>query len=420
LRCSRCGNDNPETNRFCGMCGATVLQPPSGTPDRPRAASTSIGQPGTQGAATSAATEPHNPPPRADSTPEDVPPISGPSFLGLNDPPPKPAAKPARSKANLSIDPGLPGSRSLDYLLDDEEESKGGAGKYFVIVLAVLLLLAFGYMRWKSEGFPWLASNTKPSAAAPNSDSGESNSSTPAPPASAPPPSSAAPANPAPTNSAPANSGAANSGTNAAGNNAPANSASPGAAGSSSAGNSAAASGNSAPAQPAASEPNAPSGSSQPGGSQPGGTSSSPAASPSGDQDSDDDNTAADKGANAAADTPAAKPEPPPKPRPAIPKDQVAEARKYLYGVGGVAQSCDRGMRLLKPLAEQANAKAMIEMGALYSAGLCTPRDLPTAYRWFALALRKDPDNQPLQSDLQKLWGEMTQPERQLAIRLSQ
>jgi len=97
----------------------------------------------------------------------------------------------------------------------------------------------------------------------------------------------------------------------------------------------------------------------------------------------------------------------------------VAEAQKYLYG-RGARQDCERGMRLLKPAAAQSNPKAMIEMGALYSAGLCTPRDLPTAYRWFALALRKDPDNQAVQTDLKKLWGEMTQPERQLAIRLSQ
>ena len=99
--------------------------------------------------------------------------------------------------------------------------------------------------------------------------------------------------------------------------------------------------------------------------------------------------------------------------------DPVIEAQKYIYGKG-VRQDCDRGLRLLKPAADQANPKAMIEMGALYSAGLCTPRDLPTSYRWFALALRKDPNNQSLQADLQKLWGEMTQPERQLAIRLSQ
>jgi TPR repeat protein len=97
----------------------------------------------------------------------------------------------------------------------------------------------------------------------------------------------------------------------------------------------------------------------------------------------------------------------------------VAEAQKYLYGKG-VPQSCDRGLKILKPAADHANAKAMIEMGALYSAGLCTPRDLPTAYRWFAMALRKDPSNQDVQTDLEKLWGEMTQPERQLAIKLSQ
>jgi hypothetical protein len=113
---------------------------------------------------------------------------------------------------------------------------------------------------------------------------------------------------------------------------------------------------------------------------------------------------------------------PPAKPTAAIKPvkvDPVSEAQKYIYG-RGVPQNCDRGMRLLKPAADQANPKAMIEMGALYSAGLCTPHDLPTAYRWFALALRKDPDNQSVQTDLSKLWGEMTQPERQLAIKLSQ
>lgn len=77
-------------------------------------------------------------------------------------------------------------------------------------------------------------------------------------------------------------------------------------------------------------------------------------------------------------------------------------------------------MRLLKPAANAGNAKAMVEMGALYSAGLCAPHDLPTAYHWFAIALRKEPGNDAIQGDLQKLWGEMTQPERQLAIKLTQ
>ena len=99
--------------------------------------------------------------------------------------------------------------------------------------------------------------------------------------------------------------------------------------------------------------------------------------------------------------------------------DPTAEAERYIYG-RGVGQDCDHGLRLLKPAAAQANPRAMILLGSLYSSGTCTPRDLPTAYRWFALALHKQPDNQPLQDDLQKLWSQMTQPERQLAIKLSQ
>jgi TPR repeat protein len=101
-----------------------------------------------------------------------------------------------------------------------------------------------------------------------------------------------------------------------------------------------------------------------------------------------------------------------------VPVDTVTEAERYIYG-RGVRQDCDHGLHVLKPVT-QTNAKAMAALGSLYATGTCTPRDLPTAYRWYAMALHKDPDNQGLQSDLQKLWGQMTQPERQLAIKLSQ
>jgi TPR repeat protein len=102
-----------------------------------------------------------------------------------------------------------------------------------------------------------------------------------------------------------------------------------------------------------------------------------------------------------------------------VPFDAVSQAERYIYG-RGTRQDCDHGMRLLKSAAEQSNPKAMISLGALYSTGTCTPRDLPTAYRWFALALHKQPDNQAVQDDLKNLWEKMTQPERQLAIKLSQ
>jgi hypothetical protein len=50
---------------------------------------------------------------------------------------------------------------------------------------------------------------------------------------------------------------------------------------------------------------------------------------------------------------------------------------------------------------------------------MCSARP-PDVVPWFAIALRKDPSNDAIQADLQKLWGEMTQPERQLAIKLTQ
>jgi len=75
---------------------------------------------------------------------------------------------------------------------------------------------------------------------------------------------------------------------------------------------------------------------------------------------------------------------------------------------------------MVKPAADQSNGKAMITMGALYATGHCVTRDLPTAYRYFALALRKDPENAALKQNAEMVWGQMTQSERQQAIRLTQ
>jgi hypothetical protein len=314
--------------------------------------------------------------------------ISGPSFLGLNDPAP-------RKRASLSTDPHSSSSASnLDYLLEDEEEPRrGGAGKFLVILLALALAGGFGYLRWKNQKFGWLGVGTnKPSAAAQNPDTTDTNAATPAA-SSAPTTPATTPAiqpAPDPTAATPATTNTGSSSTAGPAANATTTNPTTG-------------------STPASSAPPTPDNAA------PSNTAAAPAAT---------------EPAASAPDTPAAtspkpaKPadETPPKPaaavKPAKPFDSVAEAQKYLYGKG-VPQDCERGMRLLKPAVNQSNPKAMIEMGALYSAGLCTPHDLPTAYRWFALALRKDPDNQAVQTDLQKLWGEMTLPERQLAIKLS-
>jgi len=295
----------------------------------------------------------------------------------------------------LSIDPhAAPSSSNLDYLLEDEEEPRhGGGGKFIVILLALALAAGLGYLRWKNQGLGWLGSSkSKPTAAAQESDATETNPT--APPASN---STSAPAIPA---AAPPTKDSTSPAASPVGGGATAN--------------------------PAPVTPPASAGPASSDATPASGTTSSPADAPT------TSTPAAKEPAPAVPDTtPAPHPKPnkataeppPPKPhagiKPVRLADPVSEAQKYIYG-RGVTQDCDRGMRLLKPAAEQANPKAMIEMGALYSAGLCTPHDLPTAYRWFALALRKDPDNQSVQTDLQKLWGEMTQPERQLAIKLSQ
>ena len=407
MRCSRCGNENPGTNRFCGMCGAVLLpappsqssaaapKPPVATPVPPREVPRPVD------------TRPiaHVPelerPPRM---PEPEPVISGPSFLGLNQPA---VNRPSSSagRGGLSIDPdAAPASRDVGYLLDDEEPVRGGSGKYIFMLVALLLAVGLGYLRWKNHNFDFLTPGANKPAAAQPADTPDSAAS--APSGNANPSSSTAPSSTPPSTTPPGDAGTAPAPDSGA--------ASGGTAPSPAASNSPA-----SDAAPAATTPNAAAKDPTTSGTAATPSTTSSAAKPSSAKDESDDADTPDA-------APAAKPEAPAKPMAAKPTaattvaiDPVTEAQKYLYG-RGVRQDCDHGLRLLKPAANRANPKAMIEMGALYSAGLCTPRDLPTAYRWFAMALHKDPDNQSVQTDLQKLWGEMTQPERQLAIKLSQ
>ncbi len=418
MRCGQCGNDNANSNRFCGMCGAALVvktqaagqlpaqvssAPPSGSIAVPKQAAVPVAAgaaqssprpapqltvPAALGSTTAERREAPFSPSNAASRTEPI--ISGPSFLGLSTPGPA-SDRPAMH------DPLPSSSRNLDYLLDDEEEPKRGGGKLILLVVALALALGFGYLRWKQGGFDWLnASNKKPapattSDAAQNADSG--GSPTPASPDGAapqaaanggavPPPGAAAPNPPDP----------------AAGQATP-QSAPPQATTSS---------------DPASGQNSVPQ--SKPGDSNAATDTASQPASSDSEPSAPAETTAPPKakGRTLAPGKPT-----PAKPTAARPFDTVAEAERYIYG-RGARQDCDHGMRLLKTAAQQSNPKAMISMGALYSTGTCTPRDLPTAYRWFALALHKQPDNQALQDDLKSLWDKMTQPERQLAIKLSQ
>ena len=391
MRCSRCGNENPGQNRFCGMCGASLL----GAAAQPAAQQqpVPVSTPNATTAELTAARTEAAKPARVEPAPNNHPSISGPSFLGLNDSSPSHSAP--RKRARLSIDPhSAPGS-NLEYLLDEDEEeqpSHWGPGKILLILIALALALGFGYLRWKTHGFAWLNPPTKkPDATVAQNAPLDNNPTQPAP---APPPEAQPPAiQPAPTAAQPSPDASA---SNSTPSNAP-------------------------PTSTPATSP-APESSAKPGDTPSNGDNSSNTPPPDKDSAASEEPTAAPPPKTTEKPKPAPKPfipKPSPVTRPALAADPVAEAQKYLYGKG-VSQDCDRGMRLLKPAANQSNPKAMVEMGALYSAGLCTPHDLPTAYRWFALALRKDPDNTAVQADLQKLWSEMTPPERQLAIKLSQ
>jgi TPR repeat protein len=120
-------------------------------------------------------------------------------------------------------------------------------------------------------------------------------------------------------------------------------------------------------------------------------------------------------------EAPATKPKavrkPKPSPVPATDPDQalVSNAEKYLYGQG-VPQNCDRALVSLRAAADRQSARARSLLGTMYATGHCVPKDLPNAYRWFALASRQQTDNMWIQRNLEMIWREMTPQERQLAM----
>ncbi len=93
----------------------------------------------------------------------------------------------------------------------------------------------------------------------------------------------------------------------------------------------------------------------------------------------------------------------------------LADGTKYLLG-NGVTQDCDLANKDLRAASRfSSDAEAML--GTMYASGHCVDRDLPTAYRWYARALRSKPGNSRIQDDLTALWNQMTPAEKKVAIR---
>ena len=360
--CKSCGYDNPETNRFCGMCGtrldakpkpaaevapldakpkpaAEVAPPPAPQPPATPSTAARVAAAASRAQQTSILGLDGEAPPSAERPRARV---TGPSFLGLND---------------------EPSPNDADYLLDDEEQ-----GGHFGLIIASLLLIAVavGAFHYRAQ----LSAYAAPLYAA------VLQRVNPQPPAPAPPPSPASTDSAAATTSAPP----------------PAASDVPPAA-----------------ASPAATPEDK----------------SVPAADTKADTEPlEPAKPAPDTAKEAAPKRPAE--EPAKLERASRPKPRVAEpvspendpllklAQKYIRGEG-VRADCTTGMAYLREAMKRPNYAAASQMGALYATGTCVREDRVAAYRWFTSAMQMAPDNQYLGLERDKLYGQMTSAERHQA-----
>ena len=93
----------------------------------------------------------------------------------------------------------------------------------------------------------------------------------------------------------------------------------------------------------------------------------------------------------------------------------VRLAESYLVG-RGVPQSCDRGLSILREAANRGNYRAQIKLGALYATGNCVSLDRVQAYRFFTRALQSKPNNAWVEQNRSMLWAQMDDQERRLAM----
>ena len=380
--CPKCGEDNSDNFRFCGMCG-TLLEArrPVGAP------MPSLAPPASP--RTSPLTSPPTPPPRTNA-PEPIPTlvdnasgrpnrlaplISGPSMLGLNQPGPNPTSNSSSHQPSLDAlrDRSFSG---LDSFFEPEQPKMGGRR---IVLLVVLLAALGGASWWTYTNYTGPAEGRKPTApvVAPPSDADSSR--TTAPSLSVPQgPSENAPSENATT--APESSPkAADAEPKPAPDEKPAT-------------------------REPATQPEARTTTPTPA---PAPTRTAPAQKIAGKRESPVTSqriAAKPSTASSAADTGDA---------------DFRKGEAYLYG-RGMPENCSEAVKYLKSASAKSNAKARSAFGTMYATGHCTPRDLPTSYLWFALALKVDPNNQILEKDLSAVWNQMTPPERQMATRMKQ
>lgn len=382
--CPSCGENNSENFRFCGMCGTSLeARRPAGAP---RVATPSDAVRTAPGASAE---------PRRAAVSENVPaqggaPVTGPSFLGLN--------QPAATKRADVFDPAPDTMRDqsfsgLDSFFAPEEPRTGRR-----IFLLLVLLGALGAGGWWTYSY-YLRTNPALQNAAANPGLSQAPAANSAPQAEAPSgvPSSAPSQAPQPSQSSQPSQTPAGSGPDS----------------------SQAAAGAATPPPPSQSANASPAQSGSPGHGEGAGEDTS-SAGRSASSAAPAETKPARRQKTTHADTkPAAAPH---SAASASTESGDAAFRKgvaYLYG-RGVRENCAEAMKYLKAASGQQNAKARSTFGTMYATGHCVPRDLPTSYSWFALALRVDPNNQILEKDLTAVWNQMTPPERQMATKMKE
>jgi Double zinc ribbon len=96
------------------------------------------------------------------------------------------------------------------------------------------------------------------------------------------------------------------------------------------------------------------------------------------------------------------------------PSAALLRAQQYIRGAG-VPQNCEQGLLYLRAATEKNDPGAAIQMGALYSSGVCVKQDRVMAYRWFNSAHELQPANMWIQKNMDQLWAQMSSQERRLA-----
>jgi hypothetical protein len=81
------------------------------------------------------------------------------------------------------------------------------------------------------------------------------------------------------------------------------------------------------------------------------------------------------------------------------------------------SNDCEKQLPALRRGAARGDIRSRTGLGLMYYAGRCVPRDLPTAYKWYALALHAEPDNSQVSAQLEAIWKQMSPAERQLALK---